>query len=94
MKQKNKTAFNILNLLHLEKNIKKQKNILFPMGKLKSSITSYTLFLNKRQKNLTKNLPPNNLNKKNTISYNKTKNLNSIKSIDLIQSNKITNEKN
>ena len=94
MKQKNKTAFNILNLLHLEKNIKKQKNILFPMGKLKSSITSYTLFLNKRQKNSTKNLPPNNLNKKNTISYNKTKNLNSIKSIDLIQSNKITNEKN
>ena len=94
MKQKNKTAFNILNLLHLEKNIKKQKNILFPMGKLKSPITSYTLFLNKRQKNLTKNLPPNNLNKKNTISYNKTKNLNSIKSIDLIQSNKITNEKN
>ena len=94
MKQKNKKAFNILNLLHLEKNIKKQKNILFPMGKLKSSITSYTLFLNKRQKNSTKNLPPNNLNKKNTISYNKTKNLNSIKSIDLIQSNKITNEKN
>lgn len=95
MKQKNKTAFNILHLLHLEKNIKKQKNILFPLGQLKSSLKSYTLFLNqnKRQKNHAKYFPPNNLNKKNTISY-KAKNLNSFKSTDLIPSNKVTYEKN
>ena len=95
MKQKNKTAFNILNMLHLGKNIKNQKDILFPLGHMKSSLKSYILFLNqnKKQKNSINYFPPNNLNKKNTISY-KAKNLNSFKSTDLIQSNKVTCEKN
>ena len=92
---KNKIAFNILNLLHIEKNSKKQKNIPFPMAKLKSSISSYALFLNqnKKQKNYFKNYQANNLNKKNTISYNKAKQLKSIKSTDLIQSNKTNSDK-
>ena len=93
---KNKIAFNILNLLHIENNLKKQKNMPYPMTKLKSSISSYALFLNqnKKQKNYFKNYQANNLNKKNTISYNKAKQLNSIKSTELIQSNKTNINKN
>ena len=92
---KNKITFNILNLLHLENNLKKLKNIPFPMNKLKSSISSYALFLNqnKRQKNFFKNHQTNNLNKKNTKSYNKSKQLKSTKATDLIASNKANNDK-
>ena len=93
---KNKLAFNILNLLQIENNCKKKKKIPFPMTKLKSSISSYALFLNqnKKQKNYFKNYQANNLNKKNTISYNKAKQLKSTKSTDLIQSNKTNIDKN
>ena len=96
VKNRNKAAFNILNLIHLEKSIKNQNNISFPMGmgKLKSSLKSYALFLN--QKNPIKNLPPKNSNKKNIITKNKTKNLNlnSMKFTDLIKSNKVISKKN
>ena len=93
---KNKLAFNVLNLLQIENNFKNQKKIPFPMTKLKSSISSYALFLNqnKKQKNYFKNYQANNLNKKNTISYNKAKQLKSTKSTDLIQSNKTNIDKN
>jgi len=93
---KNKLAINILNLLQIENNFKMQKNIPFPMTKLKSSISSYTLFLNqnKKQKNYFKNYQANNLNKRNMISYNKAKQLKSTKSTDLIQSNKTNIDKN
>ena len=96
VKNRNKAAFNILNLIHSEKSIKNQNNISFPMemGKLKSSLKSYTLFLN--QKNPIKNLPPKNSNKKNIISNNKSKNinLNSMRFTDIIKSNKVTSKKN
>ena len=64
-KTKNKISFNFLNLVHVDSNIKKQKNISFHFGKLKSSISSYTIFLNqsKKKKNSIKN-KQNNLNKK------------------------------
>lgn len=35
MKQKNKTAFNILNLLHLEKKYKKTEKYIISYGKIK-----------------------------------------------------------
>ena len=65
-KNHNKIAYNILNLLHMENNMKKSKNIPFPMTKLKSSIPSNTLFLNqnKKQKNSNTNNNNNNQHKK------------------------------
>lgn len=77
----------------MENNMKKSKNIPFPMTKLKSSIPSNTLFLNqnKKQKNSNTNNNNNNqhkkLNKKKNILSNKTKYLNPTKTIELIQNN-------
>jgi hypothetical protein len=86
-KNQNKIAYNILNLLHIENNTKKTKNIPFPMTKLKSSISSYTLFLNQNKKpknsNTNNNNHQKNLNKKNILS-NKTKYLNSTKTTEFM----------
>ena len=89
-KNQSKMAFNILNIIRLEKDFKKQKNNQFPISKLKPSISSYTLFLNqkKKYKNSLLNKEPKNINYKNKIYYNKQKYLNSTKSIELIQTNK------
>ena len=89
-KNQSKMAFNILNIIRLEKDFKKQKNNQFPISKLKPSISSNTLFLNqkKKYKNSLLNKEPKNINYKNKIYYNKQKYLNSTKSIELIQTNK------
>ena len=52
-KIQNKIAFNILNLLRLEKNYKNRKGIPFPISKFKPSFSSSILYLdnNKKQKN-------------------------------------------
>ena len=89
-KNKNIIVNNILNLVHLESNIKKQKNISFPFGQLKSSISSYAIFLNKNKKQKNSNKIKNN-NKKNAISYNNSKKINSIKSTEILLSNIVNN---
>ena len=89
-KHQSKIAINILNMIRLENNLKKQKDRKFPKSKLKPSISSYTLFLNqkKKYKNSMLNKEP-----KNRISYNKQKQINSTKSTELIKENKQNKEK-
>ena len=86
-KNQSKMEFNILNIIRLENNFKKQKNNQFQISKLKPSISSYTLFLNqkKKYKNSLLNKQPKNIKHKNKIYYNKQKYVNST---ELIQTNK------
>ena len=95
-KNQNKIAFNILNLLRLEKSYKNRKGIPFPISKFKPSFSSSILYLNntKKQKNTNKNIQTKNSNNKNTISFNKPKQITSNKTSDLIQSNKVISKQN
>ena len=89
-KNQNKLAINILNLLRLENNFKKHKNIPIPLNKFKSSFSSSNLFLyhNKNQKNTNKNNQTKNLISKNFILNNKTNHIHSNKSIDIFKPKK------
>ena len=89
----NKLSLNILNLLHLETNLKKKNTIPIPLNKIKSSISSSLLFLNQRNNN-NQIHRPKNLNNKNILHTNKTKNVYSTKFNELIQSKKFIPKSN
>lgn len=89
----NKLSLNILNLLRLESNLKKKNTIPIPINKIKSSISSSLLFLN--QRNINNQIHrPKNLNNKNILHTNKTKNIYTTKFNDLIQSKKFIPKNN
>ena len=89
----NKLSLNILNLLHLETNLKKKNTIPIPLNTIKSSISSSLLFLNQRNNN-NQIHRPKNLNNKNILHTNKTKNVYSTKFNELIQSKKFIPKSN
>ena len=86
-KNENKIIYNILNLFHLDNNVKKTKNIPFPINKLKSTISSYTLFLNQSKKYNKSNLIKKS-NQQNNVFPNKKKYFHPKKSNEILQNNK------